>query len=255
MKLLRPVLDAAGLRDVGITSGETTNWWRFLTWGYATAIWEDDAALQAMGLITSHGFTGGANQWFGTHEPGGNDLLRQKNPRLHSWTTSMSWGRMDAGFVEDIRGQIYEVKVNGVIPWAAVQTSKWVGGDPNPGTAFRVIESCGCYEVLPGYHYYKQISRAGQPGMVVASVSSTGGLTMAAFASNGTRHPDAFLLINRGGEPVEVRVAVKGTTARAFSAYRTSLSESYQPVGDLPLVDGTVSYTAPNQSVTTFFGH
>jgi hypothetical protein len=47
---------------------------------------------------------------------------------------------MDAGFVADIWGQVYQVKVNGVIPWAAVPTSRWGGGDPNPGTAFRVIE-------------------------------------------------------------------------------------------------------------------
>ncbi len=59
MKMLRPMLDKAGLADVGVTPGEPTNWWRFLAWGYAPAIWADEGALRSMGLITSHGFTGG----------------------------------------------------------------------------------------------------------------------------------------------------------------------------------------------------
>ena len=254
MTMLRPMMDAAGLREIGIAPGETTNWWRFLTWGYAPAIWNDDGALRAMGLITSHGFTGGQNEWYGGHEGGGVELLRQKRPELHAWTTSMTWGRMDPGFVEDIRGQIYAVKVNGVIPWAAVQTSKWVGGDPNPGTAVRVIEDCGCYQVLPGYHYYKQVTRAGQSGMRVAQVEAGGGLTAIAFASNGTRHADAFVVINRGPDGRKVRIAVSGTKASRFTAFRTSHAESYREAGEFPVSGGSIEYDAPGASVTTFFG-
>lgn len=255
MTMLRPMLDKAGLRDVGVTPGEPTNWWRFLAWGYAPAIWADENALRSLGLITSHGFTGGAGRWYGEHEGGGVELLRQKRPELHAWTTSMTWGRMDAQFVNDIRGQIYQVKVNAVIPWAAVQTSKWVGGDPNPGTAFRVIEDCGCYQLLPGYYYYKQVSRAGQPGMAVAGVhEGDGRLRLMAFSANGTRHADAFVVINTSQEPRAATIQIAGTAARNFRAYRTSLSESYQAAGSFPVANGMLEYTVPANSVTTFFG-
>ena len=43
---------------------------------------------------------------------------------------------MDARFVNDIRGQIYDTGVNACIPWACIQTATWAGGDPNPGCAF-----------------------------------------------------------------------------------------------------------------------
>ena len=255
MTMLRPMLDTAGLQDVGITPGETTNWWRFLAWGYAPAIWADDAALKAMGLITSHGFTGGAGRWYGGHSGDGITLLQQKRPDLHAWTTSMTWGKMDPNFVADVRGQMYDVKVNGVIPWAAVQTSNWVGGDPNPGAAIRVIEDCGCYQVLPGYHYYKQVSRAGQPGMSVASVQDgAGGLRLIAFARNGTRHPDAFILINTAADPRTASIRVSGTDASRFSAVRTALDESYKDAGSYTVSDGTFEYSAPGNSVTTFYG-
>jgi len=254
MTMLRPMLDKAGLKDVGVTPGEPTNWWRFLAWGYAPAIWADEAALNSMGLITSHGFTGGAGRWYGEHEGGGVELLRQKKPGLHAWTTSMTWGKMDAQFINDIRGQIYLVKVNAVIPWAAVQTSKWVGGDPNPGTAFRVIEECGCYQVMPGYYYYKQVSRAGQPGMAVAGVEGgRGGLQLIAFSSNGTRHPDAFLVINTARDPEKTRIQLLGTSATAFSVFRTSLNEEYKSLGPQRSISGVIEYEAPGSSVTTFF--
>jgi len=254
MTLLRPMMDAAGLRDVGITPGETTNWWRFLTWGYAPAIWGDEAALKSMGLITSHGFTGGDGRWYGGHTGEGVALLRQKRPELHAWTTSMTWGKMDPNFVTDIRGQIYDVKVNGVIPWAAVQTSKWVGGDPNPGAAIRVIEDCGCYQVLPGYYYYKQVSRAGQPGMAVAAVEDgAGGLRLIGFAKNQTRHPDAFVLINTSADERRASIRVTGSTAARFAAVRTSLNESHKDAGSFALSGAGFEYTAPGRSVTTFY--
>src|SRR5690606_10825460 len=125
-------------------------------------------------LITSHGFvsTGKPGRWFADWRSTGNDILREKNPSLHSWVTSQSWSTMDVDFINVIRGNIYVAKVNGIIPWAAVQRpAKWVGGDPNPGTAVTVDES-GNYTVQPGYYYFKQVSRAGQPGMSVAQVMS-----------------------------------------------------------------------------------
>ncbi|NWF85383.1 MAG: hypothetical protein HXY18_16330 [Bryobacteraceae bacterium] len=256
LSFMRPMMDRMGLKEVALANGEPTNWYRFWQWGHAPEIARSPEALKGLGLITSHGFAGGTNQWYGDHSSNGVDLLRLAKPGLHAWTTSMTWGKMNMAFLDDIRQQIYSVKVNAVIPWAAVQTSNWVGGDPNPGTAVRVIEDCGCFQVLPGYWNYKQVSRAGQPGMRVAAVRSDDpGLRIMAFASNGTKHPDSFVVINTTWEQKTARIAVAGTRAASFKAFRSSLSEKYAPAGDHAVSSGAIEYRVPPNSATTFFAN
>lgn len=251
---------------------------------HATAIAADAEVIKNLGLVTSHGFTverrkllptpeiiksptlmatqGAPIQpnkplpnpiWFGDHRSDGNDLLRLQRPGLHSWTTSMTWGDMNSCFVEDIRGQIYGVKVNAVIPWAAVQTAKWVGGDPNPGTAVRIHDDCHCYTIEPGCYFYKQVTRVGQPGMYVAGArSSVPGISAIAFASNGTKHPDALVIVNLT-ERTPVTIKVNGTKSRLFAAYRTSQSEKYASIGEFKTENAIINIPAPEKSVTTFF--
>ncbi|MFN2109937.1 MAG: hypothetical protein ACK2UI_09765, partial [Anaerolineae bacterium] len=146
-------------------------------------------------------------------------------------------------------------KVNAIIPWACVQRpGKWVGGDPNPGCAFRVYDD-GHYEVMPGYDFFKQVSRAGQPGMAVARVvSNNSGINLIAFADNGSGNPDAFVVINVTGEAVTLNVKVDGSASTIFSAYRTSPTESYVSLGDFALQESYIACNAPAGSVTTFFG-
>jgi hypothetical protein len=255
IKILRPMLDAAGLRDVGVTPGECTNWYRFSAWGYADAIADDPDALASLGLITSHGFYAGTyGRWFGEHRSLGTDTLREKRPDLHAWVTSTSWSKMDAANVKEMHGNIYTAKVNAIIPWACMQRPvKWVGGDPNPGTAFRVAEDGSC-EVQRGYHYYKQLARAGQPGMaVVRTFAMDSEIAVIGFASNGTEHPDAFVLVNLG-EARKVAVKVLGLGCSSFGLFRTADDlDRYEPVGQAALENGTILYDAPEQSATTFF--
>jgi len=255
LRLLRPMLDAAGLQDVGVTPGECTNWYRFSAWGYADAIADDTGALANLGLITSHGFYGGTyGRWFGEHRSLGTDLLREKRPEMHAWVTSTSWSKMDVANLKEMHGNIYTAKVNGIIPWACIQRpAKWVGGDPNPGTAFRVAED-GTYEVLRGYYYYKLLSRAGQPGMAVArTMAMDSEVAVIAFARNSTKHPDAFTLVNLGKDK---RIAVKvfGSGSDTFETYRTAdEKDRYTPVVQVKLKGDTLLYEAPAQSATTFF--
>jgi hypothetical protein len=75
------------------------------------------------------------------------------------------------------------------------------------------------YRVFPqdygGFKYLspaerEQVSRAGQPGMAVAEASSNDPeIQLIAFASNGTKHPNAFAVINlaRSRKPVSTRVS------------------------------------------------
>lgn len=254
LRFLRPMMDRHGLSAVGITPGETSNWYRFAEWGYAQAIASDPVAMKNLGLITSHGFVGfGQNRWFGDWRSLGVDILRERNPKLHAWVTSQSWGKMDAFFVHQLRGNIYSTKCNGIIPWACVQTLSWVGGDPNPGTAF-FVNDAGDYEVKPGYHFYKQISRAGQPGMAVAHVEVRDSeISLAAFAANGPNNKDALVVINISGQPKPLTIDVRGTRSTRFEAYRTADAERYRTVGEIPLQNGRILYTAPANSVTTFF--
>ena len=265
VKLMPQKLKAAGLEDVGVTPGETTNWYRFGTWGYVEAFLQDPEALNSMALITSHGFYRGVyGRWFGEHKSTGIDRLRAVRPELHAWVTSTSWSKMDAFNIKEMHGNIYTAKVNAIIPWAGIQRPPhWVGGDPNPGSAFTVSEA-GEYRVRPGYYFYKQISRAGQPGMKVAEASVMDSETaVIAFASNGTNNPDAFIVTNINSQDQKIAVRVLGAGATQFEAYRTTKSpdaedvdhidEKYIPLGDYNLKNGLIIFDAPAGSVTTFF--
>ena len=264
VKMMPEKLKAAGAGQVGITPGETTNWYRFGTWGYVEAFLQDQEALESLDLITSHGFyNGNYGRWFGEHKSAGIDRLRAKRPELHAWVTSTSWSNMDAFNIKEMHGNIYTAKVNAIIPWAGIQRPPhWVGGDPNPGSAFTVSED-GSYRVRPGYYFYKQITRAGQPGMKVAEAYAMDSETaVIAFSSNGTGNPDAFVVTNINDTPQKIAVTVKGTAARSFEAFRTTKSpgsgldeidEKYAPLGACPVERGMVIFDAPAGSVTTFF--
>ncbi|MBN2450974.1 MAG: hypothetical protein JXR77_11325 [Lentisphaeria bacterium] len=256
LQLLRPVLDAQGLEDVGITPGECSNWYRFQAWGYADTIARNPRALRNLALITSHGFYNGAyGRWFGEHCSAGIDTLRAQRPDLHAWVTSTSWSRMDADFIKEIHGNIYTAKVNGVIPWACMQRpSQWVGGDPNPGCAFRVAEDGGL-EVCRGYHYFRQVSRAGQPGMaVVRTAAMDSEIALIGFAGAGSGHPDAFVLANLAKAPRTVAVTLRGSSAARFAAFRTTDGgECCRDLGVVASRDGMLRIEAPPRSATTFF--
>ena len=256
MRLLPPILQANDLGDVGVAPGETTNWYRFSEWGYADAIADDPEAVASLGLITSHGFKGAAEpgRWYGDWRSLGIDIIREKRPDLHAWVTSTSWSKMDVFFINEMRNNISCAKVNAIIPWACIQRpGKWVGGDPNPGCAFRVYDD-GRYELMPGYYFYKQVCRAGQPGMAVARVlSNDSAIGLMAFAANGTCHPDAFVVLNMSDQPVDLQIVIKGASAATFSAYRSSPAEHYLALGQRDVRQGFLPYTSPAGSVTTFY--
>ncbi len=258
LKFMRPMLDERELFDVGLTPGECTNWYRFSHWGYADAIAEDPGALANLGMVVSHGFYGGTyGRWFGEHRSVGIDVIREKRPNMHAWVTSTSWSKMDADNLKEHHGNIYTAKVNGIIPWAGIQRpAKWVGGDPNPGCAINVDEE-GNYTVRRGYHYYKQVSRAGQPGMGVAwTMAMDSEMAVIGFSRNGTDNPDAFVLINIAQNDKTAAVKVKGGASKTYEAFRTTDDETdlYNAMGDYDLNDDDVIfYQAPARSATTFF--
>ena len=257
---LRAKLDKNGFKNVGITNGENTNWFRFANWGYAYGLYDNDEALNKLGLITSHGFYHGiiGTRWYGDHESRGIDLLREKRPDLKAWVTSTSWSKMDPYFITEMQGNIYTSKVNGIIPWAGIQRpTQWVKGDPNPGAAIWINED-STYNILPGYYFYKQITRAGQPGMAVVRATSMSSVTpVIAFGKNGTTHADSFVIINNSDQwEKPVQINLKGTKANKFIAYRTTVGENgdrYKEIGTFELKDGAINHRLPVSSVTTFF--
>lgn len=267
---LRGRMDAEGLGMVGVTNGEPTNWFRFSTWGYSDYFYNDEDALQNLGLITSHGFYSGGynNRWFGPHTSQGIALLREKRPMLKAWVTSTSWSNMDAKNIKEIHGNIYDSQVNGIIPWSGIQRpEQWVGGDPNPGSAFTVRED-GSYEVRRGYYFYKQVSRAGQPGMAVArTMSMDSQVAVIAFASNGTKNADAFVVVNWGEEDKKISVKISGIGADTYKAFMTTEGDrdgdgkligngkNYVSYGNHKLEQSTLLFDAPKGSVISFFGN
>lgn len=255
------MLKKAGLEDVGVTPGETSNWYRFYYWGYANAIAKDENAPNNLGLITTHGFYGGNyGEWFGEHNPLTNDLIRSKNPDLHSWVTSTSWSNMDAKNIKEMHGNIYTSKANAIIPWAGIQRPPhWPKGDPNPGSAIRVNEN-GTYEVTKGYYFYKQVTRAGQPGTAVAyTYAMDSEIAVIGFAANGSKNPDAIVVTNLSKENRKIALEVTGSQSRSFEAFRTTDAEGqpeerYKALPEHQLQDGKLIIEAPPGSVTTFFG-
>ncbi|HSJ66379.1 MAG TPA: hypothetical protein VK921_01835 [Anditalea sp.] len=282
IKRLREKLDQRNLQDIGITNGEYTNWYRFNAWGYGDELVSDDKAMENLAMITSHGFYVGdmsAGHWYGPHTSSGNDKLREKKPLLHSWTTSTAWNTFtrvqprvyytDWDFIKQIQNSIYEAKLNGIIPWAGIQTeSEWNKPDPNPGCAIRVFDD-GTWQINKAYYYYKQVSRVGQPGtnVVDAYIMSTE-LSLIAFGQGKQGTSNALVVINSSNEPRHMSLEIKGLKGNNLKAYRTAgrediivketrspsdpEGENYQPISDFTLIDGVLAYTAPPGSVTTF---
>lgn len=260
LALMPSLLKKAGLSDVKVTPGETSNWYRFTNWNYAHEIANHPEALKNLGLITSHGFYNGVfGRWFGENNSIGIDLIRSKRPDLHAWVTSTSWSKMDANNIKEMHGNIYTTKVNGIIPWAGIQRpTHWLLGDPNPGCAILVKED-GSYEVTKGYYYYKQISRAGQAGAAIAhTYAADSEVALIGFANNGTKNHDAFVVVNTSKYPKNLNINVQGTAGSVFEAFRTADAEDQEPeryarAGDYKLENNHLIYTAPPGSVTTFF--
>ena len=157
---------------------------------------------------------------------------------------------MRSAFVWELMQNIDSARNNTVIPWACIQRSSlWKKGDPNPGCAFRVGDD-GKVSVEPGYYYYKQACRAGQAGTQVcrASINSTRCGVMA-FASAGSRHPNAAVIINAGESVRRMTVELRGGKAD-YRVHRTSPKENDVSLGNLKLEAGRAVLEMPADSVT-----
>lgn len=256
LKYLPKKLEVAGLGHIGVTPGEPYAWDRFIDYGYAKAIIEDEEALKNLALITSHGFMSwGWGRWNTYHTSAANDMIRSLRPEMRSWVTSTSWGSMDAFFVREIYGNIYTSKVNAIIPWAGVQRpGLWVGGDPNAGCAFHVFDD-GTFKVRKGYFFYKQLTRAGRPGMAVANtISMDPQVKIIAFSSHKTSFPDAFVVINVSQETKKLNIRLSGKEYSSAKAHRSKNDESelHKAIGVNDIVNNILLYDAPAGSVTTF---
>ena len=252
LPLLKKVALAAGT-DYLPAPGECSGWTRFSHWGYANEIAESPEAMDAIGLITSHGFWGPglSDPFSSTHADTGIAMIRAEKPSLHAWVTSTSWAKMDSKFTYEIHRNIYDAHVNAIIPWAAIQLAGgWVGGDPNPGCAISVPGD-GTYEVRKGYYYYKHFCRFGQPGMKVASayVSNTA-CAVAAFASNGTKNPNAIIAVNTATKDHTLRLQIIGG-GKKYHLYTTSPDSYYEDRGVLEAEEGVICLPCPADSVST----
>ncbi len=255
LKTAREIFDRHGLREIGLGSGEPTTWSQAFL--YAQRIREDPAALKNVGLLTSHGFVQ-------KYDSRAIDLLREARRDLHAWTTSYTWGDMSLAILEDARQLIYTVKCNALIPWAAVHHD-YESDKLSPPAGFRVSTNAnspiktngGKVEITKAYYHFKQISRAGQAGMAVAEAASHDPeIRLIAFASNGTRNRDALIVLNLAKEAKTVKVAVAGTRAAA-AAWTTSDAEfgnhNHEPFREFRQSGGTLSFSAPARSSTTFY--
>ena len=248
------------IQGLGVTNGEPSNWTRFLHWGYAKALYENEVALNRLSLLTTHGFVNGETSRLSYANSNGvtSALLRSKRPDLHSWITSYSWGGPDFSFLRYSHEHIYEAGANGLIPWAGIQhPDSWIGGDAL-GNAFIIHGGDKGYEVTLKYFVYKQLTTAGHGGMKVAhTMLANPQAGLFAFAQDDTDHPDAFAVYSNifiWGLPLGIEI--KGSNYSKFQAYRTRLdgTEKYADIGTFQVENGRIVYDAPRGTVTTFIG-
>lgn len=267
LKYADNVLYHNNMLDVGLTCGEASSWKRLYTWmnhdsidtNLALAIREDPEAMMNLDLITSHGF-------YREYEPEGVKLLRQANPALHAWTTSYTWGDMTVEIIEDARNLIYTTNCNGLIPWATIHND-FESDKLSPPAGNRISSNANSpiatnnngVQITKAYYYYKLISRAGQPGMIVASYTTDDANIQAiAFGKNRTQEPDAFIILNKGATSKTTSVRISGSSSNTFSVFRTSDpdygDENYISLGIRKTQNHTLIYEFPPRSATVFFG-
>jgi hypothetical protein len=252
------VLSKYNLENVGVTNGEPSNWTRFYYWGYTDALYNDKEALNNLGLLTTHGFINGdlSKLSYGVANSLTTDKLHTKKPDLHAWVTSMSWGNMGVDFIRMVHENIYSAKVNAIIPWAGIQEpTAWISGDPNPGCAISVSKK-GTYEVLKGYYFYKQLTRAGRRGMHIAKASLANPQAfIIAFSGAESLNPDAFVVSsNIRIWSLPLKIDLKGTKSTKFMAYRTNEegTELFKEIGVFAIEKGAIVYDPPAGTTTTF---
>ena len=131
----------------------------------------------------------------------------------------------------------------------------WMDGDPNSGTAIRV-HSDGRYELTIGYYFCKQLTSAGHRGMAVAySAAANSQVHIIAFAGADSDHRDAFVVSSSIALwSLPLKVAVRGSDARRFRAFRTSEdgAERYREIGTFDVKDGAILYDPPSGTTITF---
>lgn len=261
LKITREVLDSNDLQDVGLSPGETQTWYRFDQWGYARAIVDDSDALENLDLMTSHSFANTDipnSVYYGDYRSTGQDLIHLHKPGVPVWVTSRPWAD-GPDFVESIRRDIYECKSNGLIPWALVSgDQEWLGSDGkykdgSMDKAF-AIHRDGTVSVTDNYYYFKQVTRAGQPGMKVAEVINLDpALGVLAFKAVKPGQQNAFVLINKSDESKQVKIHLHGTLESSYAIHRTMSGEQYKKLKALDSRGGLITYDCPARSVSTFF--
>lgn len=264
----RSILDHHGLHGIGITTGEPSIWTRLHEYSpqegihlaYGRKIRDHPGALSALGLITSHGFDYGGNQF----DDRAIRLLRAERPDLHAWTTSCTWGTMSVDIVAQARGYIYRAGNNAVIPWATVH-NRLESDKLHPPAGFRIsgnanspiLTNHGVLEATKAYYFFKQLTRAGRSGMKVAHAETGAAAKIGAiaWASNGTIHPDAFVLYNSDFRPIEVRIDVRGNPGSVYEAHITQDhgDANYSPFRQGTRQAGAISLVLPERAAVTFF--
>ncbi len=233
LKLIRRQLDHNGLEHIGLSPGDTKNWGNFYDWGYADQILEDPLALSAISLLTSNAnLSGNSNDFCST----GIDLIHEKRPDLHAWVTTDELRNILPGSISALYKLIYRTKANSVILSTTIKKKD------------------GGFAQIKDLSFLKPVCKAGQPGMGVCQVRCNGSdISIIGFSRNSTRNTDSFVLINDDKQDWNIPVEIRGSASAKFSVYRTSESENFLRLPDVPVKEGKIRYLAPAKSVSGFY--
>ncbi len=233
LKLIRRQLDHNGLEHVALSPGDTKNWGNFYDWGYADLIIEDPLALSAVSLLSSNAnLSGNSNDFCST----GIDLIHEKRRDLHAWVTIDEIRNIRPDSISAFYKLIYRTKVNSLIISTAIKNKD------------------GSFSRSKELNFLKPVCKAGLPGMGVCQVGCNGSdMSIIGFSNNSTRNTDSFVLINDDKLDWNIPIEIRGSASAKFSVYRTSASENFLRLADVPVKEGKIHYKAPAKSVSGFY--
>jgi hypothetical protein len=93
--------------------------------------------------------------------------------------------------------------------------------------------------------------------MAVAEVSSDDPeVSLIAWSGNGTKRPNALVVLNKSESDKDVSVAIRGAAGQSFAARVTTDpafgDRDYDELSAVAIEDGRLRFAAPARSATTF---
>jgi glucuronoarabinoxylan endo-1,4-beta-xylanase len=243
LKVLGPTVKAAGL-STKITCCETLGWG--LLPSYVNATSADAAASSAVGVYTSHGYSGGPNsridtkgkpvwqtewsQGTGTNDP---------NWDSGAATSGLSWA-------QNIHNGLANANLNAFLYWWGISSFS----DGNSALAFISNNSLTATKRFYAFANYSRFIRPG--AMRIGATSGDTNLKVTAFKNIDGSVAVAVLNTGQSSISTSYAIANAGVTTGTATPYLTNNGSSTSAQAPISVSGGAFSATVPARSLVTY---